>query len=1027
MVWVSVWCLFGACLVSVRRLFGCLPVASGNIVSLVPYPRILIIISSHYAPSLPSLQLPLHANTVITTDQAKLVDLVQLLGEYLVDESAKTRQTAIQCISDVLKDLPTDKLTKQQLTVISEFLSERLADEPVTGQVLDGMNAVVTMSAISSLSVKKIVDSLVGYYLPSSHVQVVRYKAYVLLRYLTENKSQSLKSTASAQEGFIKCFLTCTNGEKDPRNLLESFAINEWISNNLTVPENDVEPQFDATFCYFPITFRPPKNDPYKITADQLKVALRTALAAGKQYSKLIFPALLEKLTSSSLSVKGDTLDTIAACIANYGPEITAENWKDIWDGTKFEVLHGSEPELAGKTLTVLKRLAEELQKHGDQSQLDEYLTNVETDCMDKLKDPTNRLSTQAAQIVASVSLAGVDVAKKLTTPALSAILAVTDTQIPTLTSICEILLIFLKSSLPNVTSTPLFEFKDRVFDVLAKALLSSPESESSLRILAIKGFSAAVNITEFLSQTDTELIVRYLDDVIVNDTNTKTLQAAVDALVLIAEKPGNAGIIQNITFPALLSELPASDSDKEAKTRILFLLSVLAKVSTSKTLIEVLQVRILSHMDTVTGSTALYPTLLLQTLLSALKEQESKDYFDTTSYLKSTFPRLFKTAFDASYSGSPAVMATPQVTEAAGRILTSITRHCTVQDQVLTSLFSLFFNGTTSDIFPSATLPEKQKFNVLDTPLPCMSLLTSCFAPLSRDLELPKLHDPFVLLRSVISTVSGTADPAIRRHYLRFAGLLTNKWINTAASPQAVAFVTDLLETATPDALESAAWIIKGWLLKNDSTAFKFVDTLVGMLPGANGLVAAKSFDILLGDDELFVKQNSVVIRQLYKQRLFVSVVPKLVQGYKDVDDKVPYVVALSNIVNSVPSSIVSPALESIMSLVVDSLSVSEARVKTAGIDTILATIGQTDIVASYLDELVPSLLDAAFSSPAVSIKALQCLGAFASTVDLPKIVPFKQRIINSLTPLLDHKKRDVRRACVDTRQAYFELGINK
>lgn len=153
---------------------------------------------------------------MITTDQAKLVDLVQLLGEYLVDESAKTRQTAIQCISDVLKDLPTDKLTKQQLTVICEFLSERLADEPVTGQVLDGMNAVVTMSAISSLSVKKIVDSLVGYYLPSSHVQVVRYKAYVLLRYLTENKSQSLKSTASAQEGFIKCFLTCTNGEKDP-------------------------------------------------------------------------------------------------------------------------------------------------------------------------------------------------------------------------------------------------------------------------------------------------------------------------------------------------------------------------------------------------------------------------------------------------------------------------------------------------------------------------------------------------------------------------------------------------------------------------------------------------------------------------------------------------------------------------------------------------------------------------------------------------------------------------------------------
>lgn len=967
-------------------------------------------------------------NPVITTDQAKLVDLVQLLGEYLVDDASSTRKTAIQCISDVLINLPKDKLTKQQLTVICEFLSERLADEPVTGEVLDGMNAVVAMSAISSLSIKKIVDSLNNYYVPSSHVQVVRYKAYTLLHYLTEHKGTSLKSTTSAQDAFIRCFLICTSGEKDPRNLLESFAINQWVTTNLTIPHNDTEPLFDATFCYFPITFRPPKNDPYKITADELKVALRNALSSGKQFSKLIFPALLEKLTSSSLSVKGDTLDTIAACITNYGPEITAENWKEIWDGTKFEVLHGSEPELAGKTLTVLKRLAEQLQKNDDHSQIEEYLTSVQTDCMDKLKDPTNRLSTQAAQIVAAVSLAGVDVAQKLTTPALSAVLAVSDSQIPTLTSICEILLIFLKSALPDITSSPLYEFKDRVFDVLAKALLSSPESESSLRILAIKGFSAAVNIPDFLAPNDTELIVRYLDDVVVNDTNTKTLQAAVDALVLIAEKPGNAGIIQNIAFPALLSELPASDSDKEAKTRILFLLSVLAKLSTSKTLIEVLQVRILSHMDTVTESTALYPTLLLQTLLSALKEQESKDNFDTTSYLKSTFPRLFKIAFDASYSGSPAVMATPQVTEAAGRILTSVIRHVSNQDHIMTQLFSFFFNGVASDTFPSSTLPQKTKFNVLDTPLPCMSLLKACFAPLDRALELPKLDDPFVLLRSVISTVSATAEPSIRRHYLRFAGLLTNKWINTSTSPQAVAFVTSLLATGTPDSIESAAWIIKGWLLKNDSTAFKFVDSLVDMLPGSNGLVAAKSFDILLGDDELFVKQNSVLVRQLFKQRLFMSTVPKLVQGYKDVDDKVPYVVALSNIVNSIPSSIVSPSLETIMSLVVDSLSVSEARVKTAGIDTILATIGETDIVASYLDDLVPSLLDAAnSSSSAVAIKALQCLGAFASTVELPKVVPFKQRIIVSLTALLDHKKRDVRRACVDTRQAYFELGINK
>lgn len=977
-------------------------------------------------------------NSVITSDQAKLVDLVQLLGEFLVDDENETRRSAIQCIADTLKSLPADKLTKQQLTVVVEFLSERLADEPVTAQVLDAMAAVVAMTAISSLGIKNIIESIVKYYVPSKHVQVVRYKAYQLLHYLTQHKAQSLRSTPAAQEAFIKCFLTATSGEKDPRNLLESFQINTWIHQNLKVPEKHVEELFDATFCYFPITFRPPKNDPYKITAEDLKLALRNALSSGKDFEKLVFPALLEKLTSSSLSVKGDTLDTIASCLTGYGPDITAKHWKEVWDGTKFEVLHGSEPELAAKTLTVLKRLAEQLSKYGDQSQLEDYLKEVKKDCMEKLNDPTNRLSQQAAQIIASVSLASTEVAQVLTPPALAAVLAAcNEAPLPTLTAGCEVVVIFLRGVPSEVAPDPdhpLFEFKDRIFDLLAKALLSSPESESALRILAIRGFSAAVKIPEYLSSNDTELIVRYLDDVVVSDSSTKTLEAAVDALVLIAGIPTNATTIQQVAFPALLSELPALDSTKENKARILFILSVLAKMSQSKSLIEMLQVRLLGKVDEVVGngSTELYPILLLQTLLTALREQETNDSkFDSSPYLKSTFPRLFGRTFNASYSGD-SILGAPQVTEAAGRVMTCIIRQVpqNKQEPILTALFSFFFNGSPSELFPG-TVDPKKPLNILDKPIPAMALLTACTAPLNKDLSIPKLQDPFVLLRSVVATVSESTSSQERRNYLRFAGLLANKWVDPKVAPQAVAFVSELF-TQSAASLEAACWIIKGWLLKADNAAFKFVDQLVEMLHGSNGTAAARSFDILLGDDELFTKANGLVVRLLFKQRLFSTVVPKLVDGFNNASSasvKVNYVVALSNIVNSIPSSIVSPALQDIITLVVDSLSVDDSRVKTAGIDTILATIGESpETIAAYLDSLVPSLLNVCAESPApVKIKALNCLGAFATAVDLPKIVPFKNRIISALTVLLDHPKRDVRRATVDTRQAYFELGITK
>lgn len=32
---------------------------------------------------------------------------------------------------------------------------------------------------------------------------------------------------------------------------------------------------FNVTFCYFPISFRPPAEDPYGISAEDLKMALR--------------------------------------------------------------------------------------------------------------------------------------------------------------------------------------------------------------------------------------------------------------------------------------------------------------------------------------------------------------------------------------------------------------------------------------------------------------------------------------------------------------------------------------------------------------------------------------------------------------------------------------------------------------------------------------------------------------------------------------------------------------------------------
>lgn len=104
---------------------------------------------------------------------------------------------------------------------------------------------------------------------------------------------------------FIGSYCKLADGEKDPRNLLIAYSIARVIvvefeidnlvdvsfddcvalpvflyrwNSELTDGLNSVssiQELFDITFCYFPITYKPPPKDPYGISTEDLRVALR--------------------------------------------------------------------------------------------------------------------------------------------------------------------------------------------------------------------------------------------------------------------------------------------------------------------------------------------------------------------------------------------------------------------------------------------------------------------------------------------------------------------------------------------------------------------------------------------------------------------------------------------------------------------------------------------------------------------------------------------------------------------------------
>jgi DNA repair/transcription protein MET18/MMS19 len=61
---------------------------------------------------------------------------------------------------------------------------------------------------------------------------------------------------------------------------------------------------FEAVYNYFPITFKPPPKDPYGITAQDLKGRLQDCISSNSLFAPHSFPALLDKLDSTSNNVK---------------------------------------------------------------------------------------------------------------------------------------------------------------------------------------------------------------------------------------------------------------------------------------------------------------------------------------------------------------------------------------------------------------------------------------------------------------------------------------------------------------------------------------------------------------------------------------------------------------------------------------------------------------------------------------------------------------------------------------------------
>lgn len=132
-------------------------------------------------------------------------------------------------------------------------------------------------------------------------------------------------------------------------------------------------------------------------------------------------------------------------------------------------------------------------------------------------------------------------------------------------------------------------------------------------------------------------------------------------------------------------------------------------------------------------------------------------------------------------------------------------------------------------------------------------------------------------------------------------------------------------------------------------------------------------------------------------------------------------YLIALSNILRNVPTSVITPELPNLLPLLLQSAELPDADVKAATIETLHVTIKESaDSLKEHVSSVITRLLNACtletegsavLNPPRVRTAALRALRSFPGSIRGELLLPYKRQVLKRLLPVLDDPKRTVRK----------------
>lgn len=833
------------------------------------------------------------------------------------------------------------------------------------------------------------------------------------------------------------------SGEKDPRNLMLIFSMLRVLMVEWDITAH-TELMFDSVYAYFPITFRPPPNDPYGITAQDLKDRLRDCLACTGLFAPHTFPNMLDRLDSTSNPVKKDVLTTLTACATHYDPKVMSQYSITLWDAVKFEVLQAQEPELADEALNVLQAISACLSKipisDTTTSPLLQYLRPINKECLEHLQEPASRQAKASGDILKAVSMASLpafELVIKTVGPALLTLYqsaeglvhqrAVLEFANKLFEAALEVYGSWTTTSEKNPQGREniLGEFKDKLVAIYSQALMGTVKEEVSYRLTAATGLLLISKMSSLLPDNEIGLFVQYFDDIVLKEESYSRDELKVKSMSALAEiskfKPT---LISDITFPAFMACLP-DDEDGARSTDYRSVLGGLAEISVEKTLLEILMRRLLNKLDILFNSEQQSSYPYTMAILGAILYVLNKSVADQQISLDTYYERVVVGLSRKTAESQKGPLQDENVVDLLGRIMNLIVRRASKEfiqraGENIYTLFQTHQNNQSPEFL--ATHLEGSTTTILSTWL-LAALPRRTVSPLLTKSQIPQTID------GVLSVTSRCSNKAISQNLLSQISLYVNKHLETTD----LGFVDNLIsitlgslkdepmdDTQAHDFdIRLIFGLIKPLVLRLAPKTNQYLVDLVDLLdqkqyPQQVSQKAAIGFSTILAADDILSKTNDAQIRLLAPQRVFQTLTPLISEKFRASQspvEKENYLVALSGILATVPSEIVMPELPTLLPLLLQSLDITDQVVKMATLETLAIVITSNPSTldeSGHIPALVKRLLSVA-SVPKIR-KSLPNTAAITtkdtqrqiSDVSLPTNLPKTRRLATRCLTLL-------------------------